>query len=260
MEKLNDMFLLEKYDSAEVKVPTAQECEKLYSYYNAHYFNNILPQNLTIEVSTKMSRAWGKAGFRFAQDANGDYRVEPMFIKICSIRKISDFALKSTLLHEMVHIYDYITNPQHFIVQKNGIWQKVRYDTHGNWFMNNEVSTKIRKDGFIIERYVQDEQKSGAEFSDATQLKAQEKVKQGVYALVGIFDGKTYFKKITYGEAYVLTNSSKLRDLKSRYKGCEAMYIVKTTNPNIALKRATTRLHYINLDINNECEILQEVQ
>lgn len=61
--------------------------------------------------------------------------------------------------------------------------------------MNNEVSTKIRKDGFIIERYVQDEQKSGAEFSDATQLKAQEKVKQGVYALVGIFDSKTYFKK-----------------------------------------------------------------
>ena len=50
------------------------------------------------------------------------------------------------VLHEMIHILDYETNPNHF----TGVMRHA-YDPHGYWFMNE--GDKYTKHGFHVQKY-----------------------------------------------------------------------------------------------------------
>lgn len=51
------------------------------------------------------------------------------------------------VLHEMIHVLDYETNPQHFLGKS-----RRTYDAHGPWFL--EQGRKYEKHGFHVQKYV----------------------------------------------------------------------------------------------------------
>lgn len=247
-------------ENEKVSVPTQTECQWLYDECNEKYFAGMLPSELPIIVSSRMSNAWGLAGW---ECKNGE--LHPSYIKISSRRAISEFALKSTMLHEMVHILDYVMHPEHFIKQTPRGIVKVRYNAHGDWFMNNPASKAIRKDGFVIERYVQDSQEESSELSDKYKELAKKKAEEGVYAIIGRFardPRKTFFRKITIGEFFVYNRGDSFENEFENWKECGAIefMLVKTTNEKIALARRTKSMYPVEMNIDEECKVFKDLR
>lgn len=65
------------------------------------------------------------------------------------------------VLHEIIHILDYQTNPSHFLYGN-----RIDYDPHGPWFLNK--GKEFLSEGFNVQKYC----KANHEFdSDNTILK-----------------------------------------------------------------------------------------
>lgn len=242
-----------------VSVPTQGECKRLYDEYNERYFGGMLPQTLPIKVSSRMDDFWGMAEWSFK-----DGILSPIRIKISSRRAITEFALKSTMLHEMVHIFDYVSHPEHFVKETPMGFVKVRYDAHGYWFMNNPASKAIMKDGFVIDRYIQDSQIESSELSDRYKELAKKKVEEGVYAIIGRFmrdPGKTFFRKITIGEFFEYNRGESFENEFERWKenGAIEFMLVKTTNEEIALARRTKSMYPVEMNVDEECKVFKDL-
>ena len=116
--------------------------KKNYDKYNKLYFKGKLP-----EIEFKISRSkktWGYASYR----CFGTGFVKPLDITMSNYYDSPEEVKLTTLLHEMIHIYDYTINPHHYI--RNG--RKVRYDAHGMWFKSE--CNRLKKFGWDIEKYV----------------------------------------------------------------------------------------------------------
>ena len=50
------------------------------------------------------------------------------------------------VLHEMIHILDYQTNPNHFLYGNSR-----HYDSHGSWFLNK--GKEFESEGFHVQKY-----------------------------------------------------------------------------------------------------------
>lgn len=122
--------------------------KKNYDKYNTLYFNGKLP-----EIDFKISRSkktWGYASYRWFRTGI----VKPLDITMSNYYDSPEEVKLTTLLHEMIHIYDYTINPHHYV--RNG--RKVRYDAHGWWFKSE--CDRLKKFGWDIEKYVTEEEKA----------------------------------------------------------------------------------------------------
>ena len=139
---------------------TSSLVEQYYKTFNAAYFDNILPNDIKFGV-TRSKKTWGLAGYSFKQNKSGKTNIRPTYIKITNAIDMSEWCFKSTILHEMIHILDYYTFPEHF--------ESKRYDAHGEWF--KKTAEKIyKKSGIHITAHVSKEE---IDSSNYNQLKQQ---------------------------------------------------------------------------------------
>ena len=85
----------------------------------------------------------GAVCFRREKNANGTWHYYGFVFKISTVMDLPEEEVEDTILHEMIHILDYETNPNHF----TGVMRHA-YDPHGYWFMNE--GDKYTKHGFHV--------------------------------------------------------------------------------------------------------------
>jgi hypothetical protein len=155
-------------------IVTVDWIKKNYAEFNNRYFNNILPSNLTFKISRSKS-VWGYASYKY--DYPND-TIIPQSITISNYYDSPEHVKKNTLLHEMIHIYDYTINPQHFI--RNG--RKVKYNAHG-WFFN-EQAIRLRQFGWDINTKVTTEEKVVSSLSESTKQKRLKCIEEAIVVVI----------------------------------------------------------------------------
>lgn len=159
-------------------VAKLEDIKKWYAEFNAKYFKSVgrgLPDDIDIEMSSRMSRSWGYAEFVLASE-DGRLYAKKLKIKINKNNDVPEKEYKNTLIHEMIHIEDYVYFLDHYYYMLNGVIQKRRYDAHGTWFLDE--CSRINQDGWKLQKYVDE-----AVFKEARSKQADMKSKDG-YLLV----------------------------------------------------------------------------
>lgn len=139
--------------------------KKNYDKYNDLYFNGVLP-NITFKIS-RSKKTWGYASYNWNRLT---CKITPLSITMSNYYDSPEEVKLTTLLHEMIHIYDYATNPQHFICGG----RKARYDAHGWWF--KKECRRLKEFGWDIEKYVTAEEQAVSSLT--ARSAALEKAKQ----------------------------------------------------------------------------------
>lgn len=155
-------------------IVTIDWIKKHYAEFNELYFNNELPNDLTFKISRSKS-TWGYASYRYLYDKD---TIKPISITISNYYDSPEGVKKNTLLHEMIHIYDYVLNPHHFI--KNG--RRVKYNAHG-WFFN-EQAHRLKTFGWDINTKVTNEERVVSTLSDATKQKKLKCVEEAIIVVL----------------------------------------------------------------------------
>ena len=130
--------------SDEKFIPEIRFLREAYVILNDKLLNNRLPHinkiNLAVE-SHPRSSAVGWASYRLSFL---DHEVIPTGIVLNEALKLTIHDWLEVVLHEMVHVMDYITNPNHFLGNR-------RYDPHGEWF--TQFGAQFIKDGFNVQKF-----------------------------------------------------------------------------------------------------------
>lgn len=142
-------------------IVTIDWIKKNYDAFNNAFFDGSLPSDLTFKISRSKS-VWGYASFKY--DYPND-TIKATSITISNYYDSPEHVKKNTLLHEMIHIYDYVLNPHHFI--KNG--RRVKYNAHGLFF--TEQAIRLRKFGWDINTKVTTDEQNVSTLSVESQKK-----------------------------------------------------------------------------------------
>lgn len=136
--------------------------KKWYDIFNDKYWNGQLPE---IGLYTNnMSKTWGKATYSFKR--RGSFCYGPLMnlkIFLSNYNVSTENVKKNTLLHEMIHIADYVFHPEHFIRDGRKV-SKREYDAHGPVFFLKEAD-RLKADGWNIQKYVTSDEKKSSELS-----------------------------------------------------------------------------------------------
>ena len=138
-----------------------------YANFNRLVFGGNLP-NIKFVINNRLSKAWAKAMYII----NTDYGIlKPTSIEMVSKRDCPEQVLKNILIHEMIHIYDYSSYPEHFIKKTRfGDYVEVRgYDAHGEWFQGECNRINSMNLGVTASVYVQAWERNASKFTDKVQ-------------------------------------------------------------------------------------------
>lgn len=155
-----------------------------YAKYNKLYWNGVLP-DIEFKVNRTKSR-WGYAEYQWFTSG----KVVPLSITLSNYYDAPEHSKLTTLLHEMIHIYDYITHPEHFVCNGH---KRRDYDSHGGFFMSE--ATRLSKDGWNIARYVTEEEKNSCSLSEKTQRLNNNKINNALLCVVSGTNGYNWVMK-----------------------------------------------------------------
>ena len=125
--------------------PTVDFMKKAYSIFNKELFGGKLPPNLELDVDVNTSdTAFGRAGYK-CDSLNEE--IIPRHITLNNRYQMTFHDWLDVLLHECIHIFEYVTNPEPFLRRHSG----GRYDAHGPWFLN--VASRFDDLGFNVRKY-----------------------------------------------------------------------------------------------------------
>lgn len=209
------------------------DLEFLYNAYdllNERLLGNMLPHAdavFKLEVKSLPRNTW--LGYASYMAHFRDREVEATGITLNSAKTLTLHEWLEVVLHEMVHVVDYLQNPSHFLFDRR------RYDAHGEWFLS--FGRQFEKDGFHVQRYCEGE--VGINTDDR---KVQKLIKDRVFLkLEGYEHGKDNPNQC------VLVLSDKLIDRyagllqekadRGYMPGLESVTILKSSNPNIVRLR-----------------------
>ena len=231
-------------------IVTKSWIENNYKKYNNLYFGGILP-NIEFKIS-RSKKTWGYAAYNYNLFTN---KVIPFSITISNYFDSPEEVKLTTLLHEMIHIYDYTINPTHFV--NNG--RKVKYDAHGHWF-KNEAARIYKLSGFDIQKYVTKEEK---EVSQLSERAVQNIENQKEVALVCVVNGSfsSWFFKTNIWQAEtaldVIGNISWEREIGK----VKSIKFYKFNDPKLAAYRSCgKRLRGWKFDNNGLLRKLEEIK
>lgn len=198
-----------------------------YDKYNNLYFGGVLP-NIEFKIS-RSKTTWGYATYEFNRFTD---RITPVSITISNYFDSPEEVKLTTLLHEMIHIYDYILNPKHFI--NNG--RKVRYDAHGYWF-KNEAARIYKLSGLDIQKYVTKEER---ELSQLSEKAAQNIENQKEVALVCVVNGSisSWFFKTNIWQAETALNVIGKLSWEREIGKVKSIKFYKFNDPKLATSRS----------------------
>ena len=208
-------------------IVTKSWIENNYSKYNDLYFGGVLPK-IEFKIS-RSKRTWGYAAYRYNLLTN---EVTPVSITISNYFDSPEEVKLTTLLHEMIHIYDYTVNPTHFI--KNG--RKVKYDAHGYW-VKNEAARIYKLSGFDIQKYVTKEEK---EVSQLSERAAQNIENQKEVALVCVVNGSisSWFFKTNIWQAETALGTIGNISWEREIGKVKSIKFYKFNDPKLAARRS----------------------
>lgn len=226
--------------------------KKNYEMFNKLYFDGVLPKNLQFKLS-RSKRFWGYAQFKYDYLNN---TVIPISITMSNYYDSPESVKINTLIHEMIHIYDYVMNPKHFIC--NGRRVGRRYDAHGFWFLKQ--CERFKKFGFDINPNVTGEEICVSTLSEAAKKKEEKISKDSLVVVVSGTISNWMFK----------TNQSNLdkaiksikRYVWTRQIGTmKSIKVYKFNNPTLAKSRnSVTRLNGWRYSHENLIKRLQEIK
>lgn len=166
-----------------------------YDKFNKSLFGGQLPM-VKFAINNRLTRAWGRARGTISW-RNGT--VTPVLIEMTDKRDMPENAQESILVHEMIHILDYCTNPQHYVTKRytyRGVtYVSVRgYDSHGSWFQSECNRINAMNLGFTVHTKVAEWQSSEMQWSEKEKERLQRKNSEG--AIIGYIReiGKTAVK------------------------------------------------------------------
>ena len=166
-----------------------------YDKYNKSLFGGQLPM-IKFVINNRLTRAWGRARGHISWSRG---TVTPVHIEMTDKRDMPENAQESILVHEMIHILDYVLNPQHYVTKKytyRGLtYVAVRgYDSHGSWFQSECKRINSMNLGFTVHTTVADWQSANMQWSEKEQEKINKKNSEG--AIIGYIRkiGKTAVK------------------------------------------------------------------
>ena len=188
-----------------------------YDEYNKMLFDGQLPS-----IQFKIGRAernWGYASYRFNLIRG---TVTPTFITVSNRYDSPEEVKINTLIHEMIHIYDYTTHPEHFLEKANNRYggypyrKRRKYDAHGAWFQSQ--CERINKFGFNISTSVQTWEEEASKLSDRAQKTLNKKMQKG--AIIGFMkekNGREPWFKIKTDEKGMNEYISTIENYKKHY-------------------------------------------
>ena len=111
---------------------------------NNRFFRGNLPNGLNFRIKVQPTKSYiGLASYKYDR---GNDRVWAVGVTLNGSRTLTLHEWLEVVLHEMIHVLDYETNPEHFL----GYMRKA-YDVHGHWFLNE--GNKYTKYGFHVQKY-----------------------------------------------------------------------------------------------------------
>lgn len=222
--------------------------EANYNKFNNEYFYGKLPK-----VSFKISnskRTWGSASFKF------DWlnkTIVPEKITISNYYDSPKEIKLNTLLHEMIHIYDYACFPEHFI--KNG--KRVGYDAHGTWFKSE--CKRLKKYGWNIETTTTNEEVELSTLSNHSKELLNNKIDKALLCVIYGNNGLNFLVKTNTDNINNIINSIKCVNWKINLNGISDIKFYKFSHEELAsIKSCGKRLRGWRYDINMLKEKLNE--
>ena len=211
--------------SEDMFAPTQEFLETSYNLFNEKFFNNSLPQNLKFIITNAPRATYiGKAAYQINRYLK---QIIPLAIKLNGSRKMTVHNWLEVVLHEIIHILDYQTNPSHFL-NGNGI----DYDPHGSWFLNK--GKEFLSKGFNVQKYC----KANQEFDSDNKI-LKNKINNLRIILASIASKQAAFvvsEKSLEDHIHILEQVSKYR-----VKNMKLQKVLKSSNPNI-LKLKSIRM------------------
>ena len=124
--------------------PSKEFLRVAYGILNDKFFHGELPEGLNFQVKTQPTKSY--VGFAsYVYDRPRD-RIWATGVTLNGSRTLTMHEWLEVVLHEMIHVLDYETNPSHFL----GYMGK-SYDAHGYWFLTE--GEKYTKYGFHVQKY-----------------------------------------------------------------------------------------------------------
>jgi len=170
-----------------------------YKKFNEMYFDGALP-----DIEFKVSRAkdtWGYASFNYIYEHKKLKTIQPIAITISNYYDSPENVKQTTLLHEMIHIKDYVFHPEHFVRNGRRITAH-SYDPHGWWFKNE--CNKLKKFGWDIEKYVTKQEQKSSKLSESAKENLKKKKNEALACVISS-------EKMTY---IIKTDINKINDIK----------------------------------------------
>ena len=201
-----------------------------YEKYNKLYFGGVLP-----DIEFKISRSkktWGYAAYEYNLVSN---KVTPLSITISNYFESPEDVKLTTLLHEMIHIYDYTINPMHFVNRG----KRVKYDSHGDWF-KAEAARIYKLSGLDIQKFVTKEEKEVSQLSNRSKQNIEN---QQEVALVCVINGTTssWFFKTNIWQAKLALDEIGKHSWERTIGKVKNIKFYKFNDPNLAAIRSCGR-------------------
>lgn len=119
---------------------TKEFIKEKYTRFNGLYFDNVLPDinDVPIELYKSRQKFIGRAS---CYDMNRDGVVSSFKLEFVNYVDYDDDTMCSIILHEMIHLEDFVLNPDHNLSRY--------YDAHGSWFLA-EADRVTRESGYKI--------------------------------------------------------------------------------------------------------------
>lgn len=137
-----------------------------YNEFNKLYFADKLPQDLELKISRSRG-SWGCAGYDIDYKKN---TVTPTYIAISNFYDSPESVKENTLIHEMIHVLDYVTHPEHYVIKHT---PNRYYNAHGTWFQNEAL--RFKKYGYDITNKATEEEEELSEYSEAEKQRIEKK-------------------------------------------------------------------------------------
>lgn len=141
-----------------------------YKLYNEKYFGGKLPE-IDIKPSTRMKTSWGYASYVARYDSYLKKVVASnLSITVNTKFDIEEKWCRNTLLHEMIHIFEYVTHFNNVFYKYDEKSRKIvtlRYNAHGEFFLKK--AAELNRDGWNIQQYLTEEEEKIADAQFAGQ-------------------------------------------------------------------------------------------
>ena len=218
----DDKFVASSLSDSESRIytPTEEFLGKAYSILNRRFFGSRLPGGIDFRISRDLKD--NASGHTDGGDRNNDGNFTVNYISLNGTLMKTPHSWVETIIHEMIHVDDMVSHPEHFTEG---------YDGHGDWF--RKQVERFRKHGFDVKENDMDTNVSTS--TDDDEIK--EILSKSIFMAFGSnpVSGATSVIKVAIEDKSLALD--KLKGL-----GCSTATLLKTDNLNAA------RLNDIDVD------------